>query len=64
MTLRPASLRPVPPRLLCCLCLFRPGRTAAAVTVMNGHAVCEPHTGYVQGGDHAQALLTLHRAAS
>jgi hypothetical protein len=43
--------------LCCCLCLFlREGEATEAVTVMSGHAVCEDHMGYVQGGDFSRRL--------
>jgi hypothetical protein len=45
--------------LACSLCLFTRTEANAAVTVLNGQAVCEDHLGYVQGGDHFIALRTV-----
>lgn len=55
--------------LTCAICLYLadaegtdPERTAA-VTVMNGHAVCLGHMNYVDGGDFYQVVKVVVRAA-
>ena len=52
----------VAPALVCCICLFvGESEDPQPITIMNGQLVCEPHNGYVQGGDHVQALIAYRR---
>lgn len=37
--------------MTCCICLFLPGKSYNAITIIDGYAVCEDHIGYVQGGN-------------
>lgn len=46
--------------LYCSLCLHaKTGVADKAVTIINGHAVCYDHTGYVQGESGSLALATV-----
>jgi hypothetical protein len=45
--------------LKCCFCIFVRQDIQPAITVMNGHAVCEDHNYYVQGGDFAKILRMI-----
>lgn len=45
----------------CVFCLFVRAEVKAAITVMNGQAVCFDHTYYVQGGDFARILGVVKR---
>lgn len=49
--------------LCCCLCLHvREGVASPADTIINGHAVCYDHMGYVQGGQFSAALSVAREA--
>lgn len=50
--------------LYCCICLHLRETASEAYTVMNGQAVCEDHTGYVQGGLFTAALAEAAIAES
>lgn len=55
----PPAVR-MPATLVCSLCLHaRPGLASDAETVINGHAVCADHAGYVQGGSWSLALANV-----
>jgi hypothetical protein len=48
--------------LYCSLCLHaKTGLADKAETIINGHAVCYDHMGYVQGGEWSLALAALLR---
>jgi hypothetical protein len=45
--------------VLCGLCMHARLTANAAVTIIGGVAVCDEHTGYVQGGDFSRALALV-----
>jgi hypothetical protein len=48
--------------LKCVFCLYvRKDNPEPAITIMNGQAVCDDHSYYVQGGEFARALTIIQR---